>query len=75
MRGAPPHAAERATPPIFRVIRDDDLHGLSDEYLIGYVNRIYSVTPEDVQRIAQDYLRDEDMLLVVVGDRSSGCVF
>ncbi|MCK5410767.1 MAG: insulinase family protein [Gemmatimonadetes bacterium] len=47
-----------------------DLHGLSDEYLIGYVNRIYSVTSEEVQRIAQEYLRDEDMLLVVVGDRS-----
>ncbi len=47
-----------------------DLHGLSDEYLIGYMNRIYSVTPEEVQRIAQEYLRDEDMLLVVVGDGS-----
>jgi predicted Zn-dependent peptidase len=47
-----------------------DLHGLTDEYVTGYVNRIYSVTPEDVQHIAQEYLRDEDMMLVVVGDRS-----
>jgi predicted Zn-dependent peptidase len=46
-----------------------DLHGLSDEYVTGYVNRVYSVTPEDVQHIAQEYLRDEDMMLVVVGDR------
>ncbi|MFQ5689241.1 MAG: M16 family metallopeptidase [Gemmatimonadota bacterium] len=47
-----------------------DLHGLTDEYLTGYVNRVYSVTAPDVQRIANDYLRSEDMLLVVTGDRS-----
>lgn len=47
-----------------------NLHGLTDEFLTGYVSRIYSVDPGEVQRIAADYLRSEDMLLVVTGDKS-----
>lgn len=46
-----------------------DLHGLSDEYLTGYVRRVLAVTPEQVQRMAQLYLRPERMQLVVVGDK------
>jgi predicted Zn-dependent peptidase len=45
------------------------LHGLPDDYLETYVDRIYSVTPEEVQRIMREYIRPEDMLLVVTGDR------
>ena len=45
------------------------LHGLPDDYLETYVDRIYEVTPEEVQRIMRDYIRAEDMLLVVTGDR------
>lgn len=47
-----------------------DLHGLPDEYLTGYVSRVYAVTPAEVQRIAAEYLDPERMLLVVTGDRS-----
>jgi predicted Zn-dependent peptidase len=47
-----------------------NLHGLPDEFLTGYVSRIYSVTPQEVQRIAADYLRSDDMLLVVTGDKA-----
>ncbi len=46
-----------------------NLHGLDDSYLTTYVERVYRVTPEDLQRIAGEYLRDEDMTIVVVGDR------
>ncbi len=46
------------------------LHGLPDDYLETYVDRIYAVTPEEVQRIVRDYIRAEDMLLVVTGDRA-----
>ena len=46
-----------------------NLHGLGDDYLTDYVRRIYGVTPEDVRRIAREQLRDEDMVVVVVGDR------
>lgn len=47
-----------------------DLHGLTREYLTGYVQRVHAVTPADVQRIAREYLRADDMLLVVTGDRT-----
>ncbi|RPI24115.1 MAG: insulinase family protein [Acidobacteria bacterium] len=46
------------------------LHGLPDDYLTGYVKAVHSVKPEDVRRIAQTYLRDQDMTLVVTGDKS-----
>jgi predicted Zn-dependent peptidase len=45
-----------------------DQHGLGDEYLATYVKRVMAVTPQDVQRIAKEYLVSERMTLVVVGD-------
>jgi len=45
-----------------------DLHGLDDDYLGTYVQRVYAVTPEEVQRIAQTYLNPEDMVIVIAGD-------
>lgn len=47
-----------------------DLHGLPEAFLTSYVQRVYEVTPGDVQRVAKEYLRPEDMLLVVTGDRA-----
>jgi predicted Zn-dependent peptidase len=46
-----------------------DLFGLGDDYLTGYVRRVLSVSPDQVQRMAQTYLRPERMQLVVVGDK------
>ena len=46
-----------------------DLHGLGDDYLASYVEKIHAVTPEDVQRMAQKYLNPDDMLLVITGDQ------
>ncbi|MFQ5571938.1 MAG: M16 family metallopeptidase [Rhodothermales bacterium] len=45
-----------------------DLHGLDESYLTNYVNNVYAVTPEDVRRVAEQYLRSEDMLIVIAGD-------
>jgi zinc protease len=45
-----------------------DLHGLGEDYLTKYVERVNAVTAEDVRRIAHDYLTPERMTLVVVGD-------
>lgn len=45
-----------------------DLHGLADSYLTNYVQNIYKVTPENVQRITKNLLRDEEMTIVIVGD-------
>jgi zinc protease len=46
-----------------------DLHGLPDTYLTEYVKRVMAVSPADVQRIMQTYLRPENMAIVVVGDK------
>lgn len=46
------------------------LHGLPDTYLTSYVDNVYAVTPQDVQRIAKEYLRAPSMTIVVVGDRA-----
>ncbi|MEO1370455.1 MAG: insulinase family protein, partial [Acidobacteriota bacterium] len=45
-----------------------DFHGLGPEHLTSYVQRVHAVTPDDVQRMARTYLRDEAMTIVVVGD-------
>lgn len=47
-----------------------DLHGLPRSYLTSYVERVYAVTPEDVQRVAREALPAGEMTIVVVGDRS-----
>ena len=46
-----------------------DLHGLPSNYLNTYVQRVYAVTPADVQRIARQYLDADKMQIVIVGDR------
>ena len=46
-----------------------DLHGLPDDYLSGYVRRVYAVTAQDVQKMAQKYIQDNKTTIVVVGDR------
>ena len=46
-----------------------DLHGIPDSYLTEYVKRVMAVSPADVQRIMQTYLRPENMAIVVVGDK------
>lgn len=46
------------------------LHGLPPSYLEEYVNRVYAVTPADVSRVVDTYLRPDRMTIVVVGDRS-----
>lgn len=45
-----------------------DQHGLGDDYLSTYVKRVMAVTPQEVQRIANEYLTPDKMTLVVVGD-------
>lgn len=47
-----------------------DLHGLGDDYLSTYVQKIYAVTPKKVQEIAAKYIVPGKMTIVVVGDKS-----
>ena len=48
-----------------------DQHGLGDQYLASYVKRVMAVTPDDVRRVANQYLTPDTMTLVVVGDTKS----
>ncbi len=43
--------------------------GLGLDYLQRYSELIYAVTPEDMQRVAQQYLRPDRSILVVAGPR------
>jgi len=55
---------------IINVLNTLDLQELPDTYLTDYVSNIYAITPEQVSAIAETYLREEDMTLAVIGDRS-----
>lgn len=48
-----------------------DLHGLGRDYLESYVSNVYAVTPREVSRIASEWLDDEEMAIVVAGDRET----
>ena len=43
--------------------------GLPDDYWSNYASTIRGLTPDQVNRAARDYLRPDDLVLVVVGDR------
>jgi len=46
-----------------------DLHGLKDDFLKTYVQKVNAVTRQDVQRITETYLNPARMTYVVVGDK------
>ncbi|MGH7558735.1 MAG: M16 family metallopeptidase [Gemmatimonadota bacterium] len=55
---------------IINQLRFLELHGLDRSYLTDYVQNVFAVTPEDVQRVTRDYLDDERMLIVIAGDEA-----
>lgn len=55
---------------IISQLRFLDLHGLKRDYLENFVKRVHAVTPAEVMRIAQTYIRPDQMTIVVVGDKS-----
>jgi predicted Zn-dependent peptidase len=46
-----------------------DLHKLGDDYVNTYVQKIYAVTPQQAQQVAQKYIGAEKLTVVVVGDK------
>ena len=54
---------------IIRQLSFVEIHGLTDDYLRNFAQRVWAVTPADVQRIASTYLDPTKMTIVVVGDR------
>jgi zinc protease len=51
-------------------LRFVDLQGLGDDYLKTWVQKVNAVTPEDVQHITAQYIRPNEMTIVVVGDKA-----
>lgn len=46
-----------------------DLHGLGDEYLDTYVQKVYAITPQQVSEMVKKYIQADKMTIVVVGDQ------
>jgi zinc protease len=44
-------------------------YDLGDDYIDNFGKYIASVTKEDVLRVARKYLNDEDLLIIVVGNK------
>lgn len=51
-------------------LRFVDMHGLTDDYLRQYTNRVMAVKREDIQRLAETYLNPAKMAVIVVGDKA-----
>jgi predicted Zn-dependent peptidase len=51
-------------------LRFVDLQGLGEDYLKTYVQKVNAVTPADVQRMTAQYLKADQMTIVVVGDKA-----
>ena len=54
---------------IVSILSFQDLHGLGPDYLTTYVQKVRALTPQDIQRVAQEYLKPEKMIIVVVGEK------
>jgi hypothetical protein len=51
-----------------------DLHQLDDKYLDTYVQKVYAVTPQQVQEMAQKYVAPAAMERARAGDSGPLCV-
>jgi zinc protease len=47
-----------------------DEQGLGEDYLQTYIQKINAVTPADVQKMTAQYIKPDQMTIVVVGDKS-----
>jgi zinc protease len=47
-----------------------DFQGLGEDYLKTYVAKVNNVTPADVQKMTAQYIKPDEMTIVVVGDKS-----
>jgi zinc protease len=47
-----------------------DFQGLGEDYLTHYIANVNAVSPQDVQKMTGQYIKPEEMTIVVVGDKS-----
>jgi zinc protease len=52
-------------------LRFVDLQGLGEDYLKTYIQKINAVTPADVQKETAEYIKPDQMTIVVVGDKAT----
>jgi len=51
-------------------LRYVDFQGLGEDYLKTYVQKINAVTPAEVQKETAEYIKPDEMTIVVVGDKA-----
>jgi predicted Zn-dependent peptidase len=51
-------------------LRYVDFQGLGEDYLKTYIQKINAVTPADVQKQTAEYIKPDQMTIVVVGDKA-----
>jgi predicted Zn-dependent peptidase len=51
-------------------LRYVDFQGLGEDYLKSYVQKVNAVTPAEVQKMTADYIKPDQMTIVVVGDKA-----
>src|SRR5215510_14081504 len=51
-------------------LRFVDFQGLGEDYLKTYVQKVNAVTPADVSKMTAQYIKPDQMTIVVVGDQS-----
>src|SRR5215813_4727730 len=51
-------------------LRFVDFQGLGEDYLRTYVQKVNAVTPADVSKMTAEYIKPEQMTIVVVGDKA-----
>src|SRR5262245_17308831 len=51
-------------------LRFVDFQGLGEDYLKTYVQKVNAVTPTDVSKITSQYIKPDQMTIVVVGDKA-----
>ncbi|HEX8089117.1 MAG TPA: hypothetical protein VF762_09715, partial [Blastocatellia bacterium] len=52
------------------VILEIETYGLGRDYLLNYAGRVNAITPQDVQRAAQNYLKPQSVAIAVAGPAS-----
>jgi zinc protease len=51
-------------------LRYVDLQGLGEDYLKTFVQKVNAVSPDDVKRMTAQYIKPDQMTIVIVGDKS-----
>jgi zinc protease len=51
-------------------LRVVDLQGLGEDYLTTYVQKVNAVTPAQVQKMTAEYIKPDQMTIVVAGDKA-----